>query len=246
MILFQYETVNNTDTRDGYATVGIQNMRRTDGLLYTYWNQYAAGAAPLATGRAILFLPLGLALVPDVLVEPASFTAVLPPDEQVALTLHIANTGPEGSVLGYAIDTVDPATLPPVPEPAGGDSGSPMLDILGSTMTMDTATYEAGTTVDIEATIHAEGPTGILTVARLQMPAGVTLNQATDFLRNGNSTLFWLGQAGEGVLTSWDGLNGEWVYYIPPGQSATATLDLSFGAGLVGDLSFQYVLEDIG
>ncbi|MBN1426541.1 carboxypeptidase regulatory-like domain-containing protein [Candidatus Fermentibacteria bacterium] len=58
-ILFQYQTVNNTDSRDGYVTVGIQNQDHTDGLLYTYWNHYSPGAASLGTGRAIRILPIG-------------------------------------------------------------------------------------------------------------------------------------------------------------------------------------------
>jgi len=58
MILFQYQTVNNTDTRDAYATVGISNTDRSDGLLYTYGGDYATAAATLATGRAIKFVPI--------------------------------------------------------------------------------------------------------------------------------------------------------------------------------------------
>ncbi len=58
-ILFQYATVNNTDSRDGYVTVGIQNQDHTDGLLYTYWNHYEPGAATLSSGRAIRILPVG-------------------------------------------------------------------------------------------------------------------------------------------------------------------------------------------
>jgi len=57
-IVMQYLTVNNTDGTDGYATVGIQNRTHTDGLLYTYFNQYPASAAPLAAGRAIKFVPV--------------------------------------------------------------------------------------------------------------------------------------------------------------------------------------------
>ena len=57
VIEFQYETVNNTDTTNGYGTVGIQSPDRRDGVLYTYWNAYPAAAAPLAAGRAIRFQP---------------------------------------------------------------------------------------------------------------------------------------------------------------------------------------------
>lgn len=57
IIVFQYHTVNNVDGTDGYATVGIQNFDHTDGLLYTYFAINAPGAAGLAAGRAIKFVP---------------------------------------------------------------------------------------------------------------------------------------------------------------------------------------------
>jgi hypothetical protein len=58
MVDFQYFEVNNVDDTDGYATTGIENAEHTDGLLYTYFNLYPQGAAPLAAGRAIRFLPV--------------------------------------------------------------------------------------------------------------------------------------------------------------------------------------------
>jgi hypothetical protein len=54
-IVFQYNTVNNTDAADNYATVGIENIDHTDGLLYTYDNLYSGGSAGLIYGRAIRF-----------------------------------------------------------------------------------------------------------------------------------------------------------------------------------------------
>jgi hypothetical protein len=55
VIVCQYATVANVDGQNGYATVGLQNADHSDGLLYTYWNRYAAGGATLAAGRAIKF-----------------------------------------------------------------------------------------------------------------------------------------------------------------------------------------------
>ncbi|MFH1845559.1 MAG: C25 family cysteine peptidase [bacterium] len=55
MITCQYNTVFNTDSADGFCTVGIQNQDKSDGLQYTYWNRYATGAAILVAGRAISF-----------------------------------------------------------------------------------------------------------------------------------------------------------------------------------------------
>ncbi|MBN2170655.1 MAG: carboxypeptidase regulatory-like domain-containing protein, partial [Candidatus Krumholzibacteriota bacterium] len=57
-IVFQYNAVVNNDSQTRYASVGIQNGDRTVGIGYSYWGSYAPGAATLASGRAIRFLPL--------------------------------------------------------------------------------------------------------------------------------------------------------------------------------------------
>jgi hypothetical protein len=57
IILYQYQSVSNVDAVDGYSTVGIQNFDHTDGLLYSYFDRYPAGAASLQAGRAIRFVP---------------------------------------------------------------------------------------------------------------------------------------------------------------------------------------------
>ncbi|MCF7809494.1 carboxypeptidase regulatory-like domain-containing protein [bacterium] len=60
-IVFQYHTVHNDQAVDPsefdtpFATVGIVNLNGTDGMEYTYWNEYPAGAAELQDGRAIKF-----------------------------------------------------------------------------------------------------------------------------------------------------------------------------------------------
>ncbi len=58
IILFQYQTYNNTDQLQHYSTTGIQNATNTTGLLYNYWNSGNAGAAPIGTGTAVKFLPV--------------------------------------------------------------------------------------------------------------------------------------------------------------------------------------------
>jgi hypothetical protein len=240
-IIFQYATVANNDSRDGYATVGIQNPDRTGGLLYSYWNQNAAGAAPLAAGRAIRFQPLGAIVLPSPSVEPASFAATVPPGGQTQRTLHIANAGAAESLLGYTIDTVDPQTLPP-----DGIATASSRDIQGSTLSLATDQYEPGTTVDIVASVHAVSMFGFLTVVHLQLPAGVTLNTAENFHVGASNRLFWRNQVGDGVLTTWDGHQGGYVYYIANGTTATATLNVTFESQLSGDLAFDYMLEDEG
>ncbi len=63
-IKIQYKTFNNTSdgyypeggtpTHGCYATIGIENKYGNEGLQYTFNNQYALGAAPLFSNRAIL------------------------------------------------------------------------------------------------------------------------------------------------------------------------------------------------
>ena len=58
LILFQYQQVFNvfsTGSDNHFATIGIEDHRGQVGLQYSYWNQYPETAAPLTSGRAILF-----------------------------------------------------------------------------------------------------------------------------------------------------------------------------------------------
>jgi hypothetical protein len=76
-ILFQYMTCANTYdvySSNDYATVGIENLTETDGVLYNYWNIAAPGAASMVSGRAILFTTAKLPYaIPQ---PPANLTAV--------------------------------------------------------------------------------------------------------------------------------------------------------------------------
>jgi len=58
IILFQYDTFNNSDYLQHYSSVGIQNGDNTDGILYQYFNLYTSGSATIQTGRAIRFVSL--------------------------------------------------------------------------------------------------------------------------------------------------------------------------------------------
>lgn len=57
-IVFQYNTISNVrgvSTDNDYATVGIKSPDNTDGIQYSYWNHYAAGACPLRAELAVKF-----------------------------------------------------------------------------------------------------------------------------------------------------------------------------------------------
>ncbi len=58
IIEYQYNDITVTDPVDGYCTVGIENQDQSDGVLYTFFNQYPGGAATLTDGRAIRFVAM--------------------------------------------------------------------------------------------------------------------------------------------------------------------------------------------
>ncbi len=99
-ILLQYHTVNQVDALNGYATAGIQNHERNDGVLYSYWNLAAPGAAPLQAGRAVLFTSLvnrpdGLSAAP----LPPAATALAqnrpnPFNPRTSIRFTLATAGP--------------------------------------------------------------------------------------------------------------------------------------------------------
>lgn len=86
-ILFQYQVVNNTPDAsysNDYATVGIENVNQTDGVLYSYNNSSSPtipGSAGLVNGRAILFTTAKFApstpLIPEKLTIQRNGSGVL-------------------------------------------------------------------------------------------------------------------------------------------------------------------------
>lgn len=69
-ILFEYQNITNAidvAASNDYCTAGIENLDQTDGVLYSYFNQVSPtipGAAPLVSGRAVLFTTAKLPVPP--------------------------------------------------------------------------------------------------------------------------------------------------------------------------------------
>ncbi|MFA7057469.1 MAG: C25 family cysteine peptidase [Candidatus Cloacimonadales bacterium] len=54
-ITFHYHTFSNPSTTSNYATVGIMNGNRDDGIQYTFANMYPESAMPVSSGFALKF-----------------------------------------------------------------------------------------------------------------------------------------------------------------------------------------------
>jgi len=225
-IVFQYEAVTNNDNTRGYATAGIQNLDGTGGLLYTYYNGYAPGAAHLASGRAILFTPAGPQANVTCDVTPASITVTQAAGEQRVENLRVENNGDPLSVMAYSIIKVDPDAPTAAPD---GDK-----NLTGSTQTVDTDEYPPGATVDMvfTTTCVSYDDEWIVRV-EMDFPSSVTVNSATSIV--GQQSFNYVGGHGVGALAEWEG--GP----LMNGQSGSATMNLSFADG-VGTVEIPFIL----
>ncbi len=225
-ILFQYAAVNNNDSNRGYATVGIQNLDGTDGLLYTYYNRYAPGAPPLANFRAILLRPDGATANATCDVEPQSITVRVGPDQQTVENLRIGNNGEVGSVLRYQIEKVDP-NMPTAP-PAGDK------DVTGSTFTASVSEYLPGETIDVVFTANCvSGDEEWITSLEADFPPGVIVNSASAM--SAPVTFTYDGDLGDGALASW--IDGR----LTDGQSGISAMNLTFASSF-GPVEIPFTL----
>jgi hypothetical protein len=81
-IIFQYASFfanYGAGSDNPYFTAGIENHEHTDGLEYAYWNDYAGGAATIASGRAIKFTTVEPVRTPAAPTIDLSLTPVNPP-----------------------------------------------------------------------------------------------------------------------------------------------------------------------
>ncbi len=227
LIMFQYKTVNNVDLVNGYATVGIQNLSGTDGVLYTYWNEYAPSAAPLQSGRAILFAPTMEIAATTCEVSPALFTLTMAADQVQTESLSIANNGEPGSELYYVIQKVDPYA----PVPLQADK-----NMSGSTMSCLQATYSPGETASLQFQVDVVSPDNeYMAEVSLDFPLGATVLSSTNLVHSGVQTLNFNGATGEGATVTYS--SG----FITSGNTATCTIDLDF-SGSAGALILPYSL----
>ncbi|MFH1845330.1 MAG: C25 family cysteine peptidase, partial [bacterium] len=169
---------------------------------------------------------------PELSLSATAFSNSMGPDATESQYLEISNIGEAGSILAYSIGIQ--AEQPP----AKGDEKS----IAGSTLTCSESEYLAGTTVDLVFSVYnASSDLEWLTDVTIDFPAGVTVNSSTAFI-GGSSPMNSDNATGDGVLVSWHGTSSGWGV-IHGGETATSTVNVSYGGGLAGDIDFDWFLQ---
>lgn len=153
-------------------------------------------------------------------------------------SLSLSNIGEPGSWLQYK--AVSAAPIPAAAADSTELGRSVARNITNSMVNVNLASYTPGGSSSRVFTVNNASPDfEWLAGVELSFPAGVTVLASTDFVGGVDGPLVSSGATGEGVTMLWSDLNGSWGN-VRNGQSASATVWLSFDLQLVGDLTILY------
>lgn len=169
----------------------------------------------------------GNSAIPDITVNPTSYSETLGLSQSVQRALTIANDGESGSVLNYIINNI----------------GESSRNISGSTFTSTETDYNPNTTFDLNLTINnASTDDEWLDEATLDFPTGVTVNSSTNFVGGSDGDLVSDNSTGDGVIITWSDTNGSYGN-IHGGENATATVNITVDSGFSGNMDNNWTLS---
>jgi len=173
---------------------------------------------------------------PLLAVNPASVSRQLARGLTGTATLELSNVGEAGSLLHYVLVAADdPATSLPK-----GASKS----IAGASVTSSLAAYTPGTTGTLTLTVtNPSTDEEWLVKVRVDFPAGITVTGSTNFVGGADGDLVTNGAVGDGALVTWSDANGGYGNIYGDGATATATVNVAFGAGLTGAQAIAFTID---
>ncbi|RLC45407.1 MAG: hypothetical protein DRI23_13605, partial [Candidatus Cloacimonadota bacterium] len=167
---------------------------------------------------------------PLIQISPTTLYATLAPGEVNLQEISIANIGDEYSVLAYSISDTPQGGLNP--------------DIIAwSYLSCTPGTFTAGQTLDWSFSLFNESPEeGAIENVYIEIPSGVIINDATDFLVEGipEFLIFDPSALADGKL-HWYSIGGGFDS-INPGNVAEAIVNVTIEPGFEGNLGLNYHL----
>lgn len=117
-------------------------------------------------------------------------------------------------------------------------------NITGSTLELDTDTYNAGSTVEWTFSLYnGSSDQEWLKDLYLTFPAGVTVNSATNFIGGTGGDMIPNLTSGSGITIHWNGTDASNWGVVRDGETATATLSVTIAPGTSGNLSLPYQIN---
>jgi hypothetical protein len=226
------------------VTLDAQNDANT--LLATPLDQIAALGFAIGNGSTSgTVQAYSLTVTPDLAdpllsVNPASVSQQIPHGLTGSTTLELSNVGETGSQLHYVLVAIDdPATVLP--------KGAPLREsksIAGAGVVSSPAAYTPGTTGTLTLTVtNPSTDEEWLVSVLVDFPTGITVNSSTNFVGGAAGDLVTDAAAGNGALVTWSDANGGYGNIYGNGATATATVNVTFGAGLTGAQTIAWTVN---
>ncbi|MDP8209672.1 MAG: C25 family cysteine peptidase [Candidatus Stygibacter australis] len=189
-IKFQYQEIHNVDQLDQFATIGIENLAQTEGLLLGFANMYPETMHEIEAGTAILFTIKDGIMAPRISTDTSELHFVMQPDE----------------IQDFSIDLLNNSEIFPVEYemavthfPRGETDILPGRDISGNSINPVNQTYFTGHEMNLYAfMIHDNIDNEAVQGVELYFPDYVEVTSATDI-----GELYYNGQTGSGATVSW-------------------------------------------
>lgn len=179
----------------------------------------------------ITFPPFEGAL-PDIAVSPPALDKILDPGQTGTEEIVLTNTG--GGLLNYTIQIFDTSY-------AKSDQGD---NLTGSSLVCSETSFVAGQAFSWSFTLHnASTDNEYVKDLRIDFPADMTVNSATNFSGGSLGDLVFDGTTGSGVSVNWHGESAGGLGVIKPNENATAAITGSIGEEATFDMFMVYAME---
>ncbi|MEF3695369.1 MAG: S8 family serine peptidase [Candidatus Cloacimonadota bacterium] len=117
-------------------------------------------------------------------------------------------------------------------------------NITGSTLELDSDSYNAGSTVEWTFSLYnGSSDQEWLKDLYLTFPVGVTVNSATNFIGGTGGDMIPNLTSGSGITVHWNGTDASNWGVVHDGETATATLSVTIAPGTSGNLSLPYQIN---
>ncbi|MCF7913418.1 MAG: T9SS type A sorting domain-containing protein [Candidatus Cloacimonetes bacterium] len=193
-IKFQYQEVQNLDVEESYATIGIENMRQTEGLLLSFANIYPESMHAIISETAILISVKEGIIPPRMTTGSETLNISLNPDKVEIYELELSNDSDQTS-LEYDV-TMSHFSC-------GDETGQPERDISSSLLYLDSDTYITGhetyLRIYLDNSINDEAIHGV----EIDFPEDMVITSARNI-----HYLNYNEQTGAGATVTWGYGNG--------------------------------------
>jgi len=196
-ILIQYQQISNLDQEDNYATIGIENLEQTSGLLMSFANLYPPSVHQLSPESAILFTPRSISTIPLLAIDQTEVNLVLGQELIYTHLVNLFNNGNSNIPVNFTIEVNHFSRL--------DQTNKEVRDLSSDFIFNSSNPYVPYIPNDLFFyLVHLQEDGEAVHGVNLSFPQGVEITEASDL-----SSLIWNNETGDDIDVSWGFGNGE-------------------------------------